>query len=189
MLTATQLRDCTGTPLVRAALYLAAFNQCFDAFQINTPVRLAAFLAQVSHESASMRYTAELASGQAYTGREDLGNTRPVAIKLAHSRGTETGPFYKGHGLIQITGYDNHLAYSRWRYADARVTEAPWLLTVVPDAVLCAGWFWDTRKLNELADMNTEEGFKRITRRINGGYNGLADRKNRWKVCKEVLGV
>lgn len=190
MLTATQLRDCMpGAPLIRAEKYIEAFNECFGLFTINTPVRQAAFLAQVGHESASMRYTAEIASGRAYTDREDLGNTRPQATAIARSRGADTGPFYKGHGMIQITGYDNHLAYSRWCYRDARCVEDPMLLTRSPDAVLSAGWFWDSRKLNELADLNTDAAFLKITRRINGGTNGLADRKSRWKICKKILGV
>lgn len=178
-----------GASLDRAELYVAAVNKCLYTFRLDTPVRMAAFLAQVGHESASLRYTSELASGHAYTGRADLGNTDSKAIALARAGGEDTGPFYKGHGLIQITGYTNHLAYSRWMYGDARCAHKPLLLTEVPDAVLSAGWFWNSRKLSELADLNTDDAFRIITRRINGGTNGMADRKTRWKLCKKVFDV
>ena len=169
--------------------YLDIFNQEMESYGINTSIRQAAFLAQVGHESGSLRYREELASGNAYTNRKDLGNTHPKAIAFARANGVDTGPFYKGHGFIQITGYANHLAYSMTAYNDDRCAMNPKLLTQAPDVVGSACWFWANRKLNEIADAHTYKAFCQITRRINGGYNGLENRKARWEICKEALGA
>ena len=169
------------------AAYLDAFNDWMMAYGIDTIGRVAAFLPQVGHESAGLRYREELASGKAYTTREDLGNTKPEAIAYARAHGQDTGPFYKGHGFIQITGYTNHLQYSLDAYKDARCVITPKLLTLPPDVVRSACWVWKRAELSTLADAGTREMFLKITRRINGGYNGLDDRLKRWEICKEVL--
>lgn len=145
-------------------------------FGIDTPLRVAHFMAQIAHESASFRTTREYASGKAYEGRRDLGNTR-----------TGDGVRFRGHGLIQVTGRHNHRAFTRWaqaRYPDAPDFEAaPDTLMEFPWALLSAIWYWDSRNLNRLADKND---LRAITKKINGGYNGLSDRKvwfNRaWKI-------
>lgn len=190
MLTVNQLTRCMpNTTIEVSELLLEAFKEAMEAYGINTPHRMAAFLAQVGHESGSLQYREELASGKAYTGRKDLGNTHPKAIAYARAHGMDTGPFYKGHGFIQITGYTNHLAYSMAEYNDDRCVLTPKLLTQYPDVVGSACWFWSSRDLNRLADAGTDEVFMKITRRINGGYNGLNDRQFRWDICKMVLGA
>lgn len=190
ILTADQLTRCMpGAHDFHVILWVEAFQEETVNYGINTPGRMAAFLAQVGHESGSLRYREELASGAAYTNRKDLGNTHPKAIAIARASGADTGPFYKGHGFIQITGYTNHLAYSLAAYNDDRCVLTPMLLTKSPDCVGSACWFWATKGLNKLADNGTEESLLTITRRINGGYNGLKDRRARWIQCKSALGV
>jgi putative chitinase len=153
-----------------AAPLVAAMN----ANQINSPLRQAHFLAQLGHESGSLRYTAELASGAAYEGRIDLGNTQPG-----------DGPRFKGRGLIQITGRTNYNHYGNDRGQDYITGLNPNLLATDPNiAADCSGWFWATRHLNELAD---NDDLLSITKRINGGTNGLDDRARRLKLAKCLL--
>lgn len=129
-------------------------------YQIDTPLREAAFLAQVAHESGRFYYTEELASGTAYEGRKDLGNIRPG-----------DGVKFKGRGLIQLTGRSNYKDFSRHCGIDFITT--PELLSLPEHAVRSACWFWQSRGLNELADAGE---FEKITRIINGGFNGLEER-------------
>jgi putative chitinase len=163
-LSSQEQADTFAEPLV-AALH---------ANQINTPLRQAHFLSQLGHESGSLRYTAELASGTAYEGREDLGNTQPG-----------DGPRFKGRGLIQITGRTNYTSYGNDRGKDYITGLNPTLLATDPNiAADCSGWFWATRQLNELAD---NDDLLTITKRINGGTNGLDDRARRLKLAKCLL--
>lgn len=157
----------------RVTKYIAALNAAMSRYQINTPARQAAFLAQIGHESGSLRYTLEIASGAAYEGRVDLGNTRPG-----------DGERFKGRGLIQITGRANYAACSQSIYGDDRLIRTPELLEQPEAACFSAGWYWASRGLNELAD---EGDFLRITRRINGGTNGLAERQALYTQALEVL--
>jgi len=143
-------------------------------YEINTPRRQCAFLAQVAHESGSLRYVRELASGAAYEFRKDLGNTM-----------AGDGKRYKGRGLIQITGRSNYRLCSLALYGQAEMLLAkPELLEAVTPACHSAGWFWQSNKLNALAD---ENDFTRITLRINGGQNGAADRMIHYQRACEVL--
>ncbi|MEM6986169.1 MAG: glycoside hydrolase family 19 protein [Pseudomonadota bacterium] len=128
---------------------------------IDTPLRIVHFLAQLAHESGSFRYAEELASGAAYEGRSDLGNTR---------RGD--GKRFKGRGLIQLTGRANYQAYSDDSGIDY-VAKPKLLATDAKASVDVACWFWSTRGLNTLADA---DDVRAVTRRINGGYNGIDDR-------------
>ncbi|HVG31265.1 MAG TPA: glycoside hydrolase family 19 protein [Pyrinomonadaceae bacterium] len=156
------LRDIMpNLPAAKRDLYLPFINEAMREFEISTYLRAAAFLAQLAHESAELRYFQELASGAAYEGRVDLGNTQPG-----------DGRKYKGHGPIQITGRANHKACGEALGLD--LINNPTLITLPENAFRSAGWFWDTRHLNPLAD---QRKFKEITLRINGGYNGLADRQ------------
>jgi putative chitinase len=132
-------------------------------YDIDTPLRRAHFLAQVGHESGALRYEEELASGEAYEGRADLGNTEPG-----------DGPRFKGRGLIQLTGRANYAAYGAARGIDFTTDGAPSRIADDPAlAADVAGWFWHDRGLNALADADK---VRAVTKRINGGYNGLADR-------------
>ena len=142
--------------------YFPPLSSGMSANHIDTPLRVAHFLAQLGHESGAFRYSEELASGAAYEGRTSLGNTQPG-----------DGVRFKGRGLIQITGRANYGAYSKARGVDYLAT--PTLLATDPTvAVDSAIWYWNTRNLNSLADADNVE---QITRRINGGDNGLPDRR------------
>ena len=154
--------------------FAASLVACMNANQINTALRQAHFLAQLGHESGSLRFTAELANGAAYEGRSDLGNTHPG-----------DGPRFKGRGLIQITGRTNYTNYGNDRGRDYATGLNPNLLATDPGvAADCSGWFWATRRLNELAD---NDDLLTITKRINGGTNGLEDRARRLKLAKCLL--
>lgn len=130
---------------------------------VDTAKRMAAFLGQVLHESGCFRYVHELASGEAYEGRADLGNTQKG-----------DGPRFKGRGLIQVTGRSNYEKVSKALYGGQQLLETPDLLATPENAVRSAYWFWDTHNLNELADAGD---YEKITRRINAGMNGWAERK------------
>jgi putative chitinase len=118
------------------------------------------FLAQVAHESGGFNYVREIASGAAYEGRADLGNTEPG-----------DGTLFRGRGLIQITGRANYRACGDALGVD--LVAEPDLLESPVLAARSAGWFWETHGLNEMADRGDIRG---ITKRINGGLNGYQDR-------------
>ena len=151
-------------------------NRYAEEFDITTPERWAHYLAQIAHESAEMRYTKELASGVAYdTGRlaKRLGNT-PQA--------DGDGQKYKGRGLIQITGRANYKEYKK--YCGYDVMNNPDLLCKPVGAIRSSMWFWRLKGLNILADKGE---FVLITKRINGGYNGIEDRKKYLLRAKRVF--
>ena len=155
-----------------AQLYVDPLNAAMDEFEINTPLRQAAFVAQIGHESGQFRYVKELASGAAYEGRVDLGNTSPG-----------DGVKYKGRGLIQITGKANYVALMM--ALDIDCVDHPELLETPENACRSAAWWWKNHGLNELADAGD---FEHITRRINGGLNGEADRLALYSAAKDELG-
>jgi putative chitinase len=111
----------------------------------------------------------ELASGTAYEGRKDLGNT---------SLGD--GVRYKGRGLLQITGKHNYTLCGL--ALDLPLLEKPELLEQPENAALSAGWFWYNKNLNSFCD-----DFRKVTRKINGGLNGLADRLKLFERAKKVI--
>lgn len=166
MITAEQIAEALACPVERAKKWVDALNAAMARYEINTPVRQAAFLAQVGHESGRLIYVREIwnpaqCPWQAkYEGRADLGNT--VA---------GDGVKYKGRGLIQITGRANYKACGDALGIDC--LNSPELLEQIGNAAMSAAWFWKTHGLNELADAGD---FKAITKRINGGYNGQDDR-------------
>lgn len=140
-------------------------------FDISTPIRQAHFLAQLAHESAGFKTTVEYASGEAYEGRRDLGNTQPG-----------DGKRFKGRGLIQLTGRANYAAAGQAMGVD--LVSNPPMAAQFPHALRIAGWYWHTRKLNALADA---DNVITITRKINGGLNGIDDRKRYLARAKKAL--
>lgn len=178
-LTLDQLRQIMPYAGKRAEIFLDPLNRAMAEFEINTPMRQVAFLAQVAHESGSLRYVRELASGEAYdTGRlaARLGNT---------PQDDGDGERYRGRGLIQITGTDNYRACSVALFGDGRhLLDHPELLEQPDLAARSAGWFWQSRDLNMLADA---DAFTQITRRINGSTNGMEDRLMHYNQARLVL--
>lgn len=127
-----------------------------------TGKRLEAFIAQMSHESAGFRTLTEYSSGKQYEGRKDLGNTQ---------RGD--GARYKGRGIIQLTGRSNYKTIGKQIGVD--LESSPHLASRPDVAMKVAIQFWNNKGLNKYADRGN---FREITRRINGGFNGLRDRQN-----------
>lgn len=149
----------------------AAMPRVIQIADINTPLRQAHFLSQLAHESAGFKTTTEYASGAAYNGRKDLGNVK---------RGD--GVRYKGRGLIQITGRSNYRAMGRALGQDFEGD--PTLAADFPWAALTAAEYWKMRSINRAAD---RDDLRAVTRLINGGYNGIADRARYLKRAKEAL--
>lgn len=136
--------------------------------KLENPLRLSYFLAQFAHESGGFQYTKELGGAKylsKYEGRRDLGNTQPG-----------DGVRYCGRGIPMVTGRANYAACGEW--IGLPLIEQPELLEESGPAVRSACWFWMTRNLNPLCDA---QNFVQVTRKINGGTNGMASR-NKWLV-------
>ena len=117
--------------------YIEWLNYFMLEYDIDTDKRIAAFIAQIGHESGQLRYSEEIASGAAYEGRKDLGNTQKG-----------DGKRFKGRGLIQITGRFNYTLISKDLGED--FISNPELLSTPKYAVQSACWFWNKNKLNDL---------------------------------------
>lgn len=174
-MTPQQLAQCTGARIDRAREFLPHIEAAMAEFDINTPERQAAFLAQIGHESGGLHWLVEIwgpSIAQAhYEGRADLGNTEPG-----------DGFRFKGRGLLQTTGRANYQ-----RTGDALGVDLladPTLLATPELAARSAGWYWREHGLNALADAGN---FMLVTRRINGGTNGLEERTALFEVAKTVL--
>ncbi|MDJ0580945.1 D-Ala-D-Ala carboxypeptidase family metallohydrolase [Crocosphaera sp.] len=154
------------------ATYVEPLNKVLHDFNLATTARACAFIAQIAHESGSLRYKEEIASGAAYEGRRDLGNTQPG-----------DGKRFKGRGLIQLTGRAN---YRQCAKALGKPLENnPELVIKDPYTnAAVAGWYWQSRNINQAADQGD---FQKVTRLINGGLNGYADRCQFWERAKKVL--
>jgi len=172
MLTDDELRQIMpNCPAQKRADYLPFIQQAMQEFDITSYLRETAFLAQLAHESAELRYMEEIASGAAYEGRADLGNTQPG-----------DGKRYKGRGPIQLTGRANYSKYGQLLGLD--LVNNPTVAATKEVGFRIAGQFWKLNGLNELAD---QQQFKTITKRINGGYNGLDDRIKYYERAKTVM--
>lgn len=174
-MTPRELAEITGARIDRATTFLPFLEDAMREFQITTPAREAAFLAQVAHESGSLRWLVEIwgptASQARYDTRYDLGNIAPG-----------DGFKYRGRGLIQLTGRGNYKRASEALGAD--LIAEPEKLGEPALACRSAGWFWKTYGCNELADAGK---FEAITKVINGGLNGYPERLGFWERAKEVL--
>ena len=159
----------------QAGVFVPVLNTAMGRYGIVGKLRVAAFIAQVGHESGQFRWLKELwgptARQAGYEGRADLGNT----VKGDGSK-------YRGRGLIQITGRANHAACGEALGLD--LINKPELLEQPQYAAMSAAWFWSTRGLNTLADAGD---FVSITRRINGGLTGQDDRKALYEKALKVL--
>lgn len=183
--------------------YYEPLLAAMEHYSINTKNRIAAFLANLAHESAAFN-----------TIEENLNYSaqRLMAVWPKHFRGRNTALYhhqpqkianvvyanrmgngdkssgdgwrYRGRGLIQLTGKNNYQMFSKAIDADI-VNNPDWIFT--PEgATISAGWFWNSRKLNQLADAGD---LKEITRKINGGYHGHAERVRRYNHIRKVLGA
>lgn len=178
MLTSAEIRQIMpNLPLVKLVEYLPHLTAAMAKYEINTPLRAAAFLAQLAHESGEFRWMEEIwgptKAQQGYEGRADLGNTEPG-----------DGKRFKGRGPIQITGRANYKKYGDLLGVD--LVSNPDLAAKPEYAFQLAGAYWQTHGLNELAD---GEYFVSITKKINGGLNGQADREKYYETAKKALGI
>jgi len=169
--------------------FLPHLQTLLPKYAIDTPQRLGGFIAQVAHESAGFSAVREFASGNAYEGRKDLGNTEPG-----------DGPRFKGRGLIQVTGRGNYRWFSKDVFEDARAVDNPELLTTPANAVLSACWYWTTVKpMNAVCDHpedwthiwehngKTYTKIMWMTLLINGGQNGIDERTANYLRARQVL--
>jgi putative chitinase len=148
----------------------AGLAVAFERYDITTRRRAAAAVAQMAHESDRFRASTEYADGRAYEGRRDLGNVRPG-----------DGPRFRGRGRIMITGRANYAAVSK-AFGEDFVAH-PERLAQSPLSELVSCWWWKGHGCNELAD---SLDFVALTRRINGGTNGLSDRIELHRRAKRV---
>jgi putative chitinase len=172
-------------PFARAqdiADFVPFLNDTCEAYGITTPVRQAAFLAQITVESDHLWHQREhygsargeeYASGKAYEGRKDLGDIHPG-----------DGVHYKGRGLLQVTGLANYTREGEALGLD--LVKAPELLCEPEHSCDSAGLYWKTHGCNELADAGN---FIAITKKINGGTNGEDQREKAWARAKAALSI
>ena len=143
-------------------------NRTLKKYDITTPDRIRHFLSQCAHESAKGYYREEIASGEAYNGRKDLGNVQPG-----------DGPKYKGGGYIQLTGRDNYQAFAD-AMGDPEIINQGTSYVAAKYPWSCAGFWWSNNNMNAYVDsmsgMSASEAVTCVTYRVNGGYNGLKDR-------------
>jgi putative chitinase len=175
------LSTCTGAPAAQAGGWLAPLTAAMATYGIDTAARQAAFLAQIGHESGGLHWTHELwGPTPAQQGYE------PPAAKALALGNTEPGDGYRfrGRGLIQLTGRSNYQAVAAGLGIDC--VAQPELLQEPVYAAASAGWWWQQHGLNALADAGD---FTAITRTINGGLTGEADRERLWSAAKQALGV
>lgn len=159
----------------RVKEFVASFNEYCEVFGINTPIRAAHYIAQVAHETGELKWLEEIASGKQYEGRKDLGNTQPG-----------DGVKYKGRGYLQCTGRANYQSYQNSGYCVGNLMDHPEWLAKQPGCQKASMWFWKKNNLNRYADSDDARG---LSKRINGGYNGLSQRLYYTRVAKKVFGV
>lgn len=183
IITAEQLALACDCTLMRAVNWVDAINGSATLWGIDTPTRMAAWLAQVSHESGRLVHVREIwgptTAQRGYDTHPGLGNTQPG-----------DGYRYRGRGLIQLTGRANYIRARdglRAVMQGAPDFEAqPEKLEAVGWASHSSAWFWADRGLNRFADAGD---FMTITRRINGGTNGYSDRLRLWDGARQALGL
>jgi putative chitinase len=184
--------------------YLPVFNKYKDLYKVNTPMREAAFWSQVAVESNQLRNTEE---NLYYRTPEQIQRTWPsrfrsVAAAMPYVRNPERlgnkvyggrlgnpadkGYAHRGAGLIQLTGYSNQLEYSKATYGDDRIIHNPELLHYPEDAMRSALWFWHSRDVNKIADTGD---VAMVTKRVNGGSIGLAERKLHYSKAIQAFNV
>lgn len=189
------------TPSSTLALVVAPINATLVKYNINTKMRVCAFLAQVGHESGGFRYRKENLnySAQAllktfpkyfntqlansYARKPESIASRVYANRMGNgSEASADGWRYRGRGYIQLTGKENYTLFAN--SLKKPLSDTIIYLETIEGACMSAGWFWSTRSLNALADANQ---FDEITQKINGGQNGAADRRNKFAKALTVI--
>ena len=185
MLTAEQLQSIMPRlPGKRNSELLPFLTAAMAEFAIEAPARVAAFLAQLAHESGQFRFMEEI------WGPTDAQRRYEPVTKLSQDLGNTDvgdGKRFKGRGPIQLTGRANYQRFGDLLSVD--LVADPARVANPSVAFRVAGLFWSKKGLNELADIATPAAFKEITKRINGGTNGLVERQAFYAVARKVLGV
>ena len=172
--------------------WLDPFNKTFDTYNVNTPLRQAAFIGQCQHESGNFNHLEEnlnysaIRLVQIFPNRFTLTKAQDCVAKgkeaiaeamyghrsdLGNTQDGDGGKFF-GRGLIQLTGRANYTSFAN-DIQNSEILNNPSLLATPEYACLSAGWFWNSRKLNDLAD---KQDYTTMTKRINGGTLGLEER-------------
>jgi putative chitinase len=176
LITAAQLRAIMPLAGARADVFAPLLAAAMLLFEVNTLTRTAAFLAQTGHEAGQLRLLREIwgptPTQFRYEGREDLGNTEP-----------SDGKRFMGRGLIQITGHKNYLLCGFGLHLN--LMAHPELLEQAEHAAASAGWYWHVNNPNRFDDAGDFIG---LTHAINGGTNGIPDRRALRSKAKSVLG-
>lgn len=165
-----------------ASSYIQPLNKAMDEAGIATPAREAAFLAQVAHESYEFKYMSEEWDPQKVPAQLHYEPPYHLAAKLGNVKKGD-GFKYRGAGPLQLTGRANFRTYGQALGLDLEAN--PDLARAFPVGMRIAALYWTRHNLNALADAGDFEG---ITRAINGGLNGLAQRQAYWETAKRVLG-
>lgn len=181
MLTGTQLREIMPRlPAPRLADFLPHLNAAMGEFTINSPARAAAFVAQLAHESGEFRWMEEIWGPSSAQRRYEPPST--LAARLGNTQPGD-GFRFKGRGPIQLTGRANYQRFGQLLGID--LVADPQRAASPDVAFRIAALYWANRGLNALADAGD---FREITRRINGGFNGLADRMKYFERARTILG-
>lgn len=204
MITLELLREiCPKTKIDTLDDYVEPLNTVAEYYEMFVnPRRVAGFLAQIAHESGGFNFVAENLNYSAkglmtifkkYFPTEELANQyarKPEKIaNRVYANRMKNGPEssgdgykFRGRGLIQLTGRDNYTKFAAALDLDIDSTIA--YLETPNGAVTSAGWFWDNNKLNQYCD---KDDFVTLTKRINGGTIGLADRKHHYEIALKAL--
>lgn len=198
-----------AVPLARyedLVLYAPHLDEGMKKFAIDTPARISAFVAQVAHESGDFlrveenlnysaqglratwpnRFASDAFAQDYHRQPEKIANYVYGGRNGNGDEASGDGWRYRGRGLIQVTGRTNYAGYAQ-AIGDPSVVANPAQLAQPRHAALSACWFWGANKLNVLADLGTEAAFNDISHKINGGWNGKADRLENWAQAKAVL--
>lgn len=193
--------------------FVACLNMWATHYGINTNERMAAFLANVMHESANLsaleenlnysadglrktfpKYFKTAEDAAAYARKPQQIANRVYANRMGNgSEQSGDGWKYRGRGMIQLTGRSNYLNYKSSELCVGDPITKPDILTQFPEAYKSAMWFWEKNRLNEMADLdngvNTDDVCTKITKVINGGTNGLAQRLYYLRKFKREFGL
>lgn len=187
-----------------SAEWFVAISDNLPEYQIDTKLRVAAWLAQIGHESGSFKwltenlnysadrllqvfpyYFSDIETASQYARHPEMIANRVYSNRLGNgNEASGDGWKFRGRGLIQLTGKENYTKCSQALYGDLSLLDNPDLLAEMDGAVRSACWFWNSRSLNGYADASAMET---ITRRINGGLNGYEDRMARYNLALSIL--
>lgn len=207
MITRAQLLAIMPNAAPAAPQYLRPLGEAMGRYAIDRPARQAAFLAQLAHESGQLRRVQENlnyawdglrkvfprhfrsdAEAQAYDRQPERIANRVYANRMLNGdEASGDGWRFRGRGPIQVTGRENYRKAGQ--ALGIGLESDPDRMLDPATGCLAAAWFWHSRGLNTLADADSENGFREITRRINGGFLGLEERIHYWERARQVLGL